>query len=134
MKMRIRLSLGAIAALVLTVIMSSVPAGAISPPQGQAAAPNVSEAETQALKAINALPDTAAKLAAVAEFLKKYPKSSARPQIAERMAEEISKTKDAAQAIMLAEKAQTIFTSEPELGIMKGITLDAYAAAHRVDD
>src|SRR6266446_8435621 len=134
MKMRIRLSLCAIATLVLTVTMSSVTAWAISPPQGQAAAPNISEAETQALNAINALPDTPSKLAAVAEFLKKYPKSSARPQIAERMAKEIAKTKDPAQAITLAEKAQTIFTSEPELGIMKAITLDAYAAAHRVDD
>src|SRR6266849_6583245 len=102
MKMRIRLSLGAIAALVLTVIMSSVPAGAISPPQGQAAAPNISEAETQALNAINALPDTASKLAAVAEFLKKYPKSSARPQLAERMAKEIAKTKDATQSKVYA--------------------------------
>ncbi len=134
MKMRIRLSLCAIATLVLTVTMSSVTAWAISPPQGQAAAPNISEAETQALNAINALPDTASKLAAVAEFLKKYPKSSARPQLAERMAKEIAKTKDATQAIAYGEKAQTIFTSEPGLGIMQAVTLDAYAAGNRVDD
>jgi len=135
MKMRILLSLCAISALASTVTVTSATAYAISPSQGQAAAaPTVSEAETQALKAMDALPDTAAKLAAVAEFFKKYPKSSARPQIAERMAQEISKTKDPAQAITLAEKAQTIFTSEPELGMMKVITLDAYAASHRVDD
>jgi tetratricopeptide (TPR) repeat protein len=134
MKTRILLSLCATAASVLIVTMSSAAAWAIPRPQGQAAAPKVSEAETQALKAMDALTDTAAKLAAVAEFLKKYPKSSARPQIAERMAQEISKTKDPAQAITLAEKAQTIFTSEPELEIMKAITLDAYAAGNRVDD
>jgi hypothetical protein len=106
----------------------------MAPPQGQQAAPKLSEGETQELNAINALPDTAAKLAAAAEFLKKYPKSSARPQIAARLAQDISKTKDATQAVALGEKAQTIFTSEPELGIMKAITLDAYVVGNRVDD
>jgi tetratricopeptide (TPR) repeat protein len=134
MKTRIFLSLCAVAALASMVSLSAVTAGGMVPFQAQGNAPKVSEAEMQALKAIDALPDPAAKLAAVSEFLKKYPKSAARLQIAERVADEISKTKDTAQAITLAEKAQTIFTSEPELRIIKGVALEAYAAGNRADD
>src|SRR6266576_934516 len=102
MKTRIFLSLCAVAALAAMVTLSSVTGAGLVPFQAQSNAPKVSEAEMQALKAIDALSDPTAKLAAVSEFLKKYPKSTARLQIAERVADEISKTKDTAQAITLA--------------------------------
>jgi TonB family protein len=132
MKTRIFFSLCAVAALLL--IFSAVKARGVVAPQGQGNGPKISQAEIQALNNINSMTDPAAKLAAAAEFLKKYPKSQARLQIAERVAEEIAKLKDTSQAIVLAEKAQTVFTSEPELGIMKTVTLDAYAGGNRVED
>jgi TonB family protein len=134
MKTRILFSLCAVAALASLLIVSAVNARGVVPPQGQGNGPKISQAETQALNTINSMTDPAAKLAAVAEFMKKYPKSGARLQIAQRVAEEIAKLKDATQAIALAEKAQTIFTTEPELGIIKTATLDAYAGGNRVDD
>jgi len=134
MKTRILFSLCAAAALASLLIMSAVSARAVVPPQGQGNGPRISPAEMQALNAINSMTDPAAKLAAVADFMTKYPKSGARLQIAERVAEEIAKLKDATQAVALAEKAQTIFTTDPELGIIKTVTLDAYAGGNRVDD
>ena len=134
MKTRILFSLCAVAALAALLILSAVNARGVVPPQGQGNGPKISPAEMQALSSINSMTDPAAKLAAVAAFMKKYPKSGARLQIAERVAEEIAKLKDATQAIALAEKAQTIFTAEPEQGIIKTATLDAYAGGNRVDD
>jgi TonB family protein len=132
MKTRILFSLCAVAASLL--ILSAVNARGVVPPQGQGNGPKISQAEMQALNNINSITDPAAKLEAVAAFMKKYPKSGARLQIAERVAEEIAKLKDAPQAIAMAEKAQAIFTTEPELGIIKTVTLDAYAGGNRADD
>ena len=65
----------------------------------------LSEGETKALNAINALTDPAAKLKAVEEFLKKYPKTPIRIQLADTAAAEIAKIKDPQQAVTLGEAA-----------------------------
>ena len=132
MKTKILFSLCAVAASLL--ILSAAKVRGMVAPQGQGNGPKISQAEMQALNNINSMTDPAAKLAAVEAFMKKYPKSGARLQIAERVAEDIAKLKDATQAIALAEKAQTVFTTEPELGIIKTVTLEAYAGGNRVDD
>ena len=133
MKTRTYLSLS-IFALASLLTLSSPTAYGREPLQGQTTSPKLSDGETQALNAIDANPDPMAKLAGVAEFIKKFPTSSARIQLAERIAAEIAKTKDDAQAIALGEKARTIFTAEPELAIINKTLLDAYASANRPDD
>ncbi len=94
----------------------------------------LSDDEIKALNALNALTDTAAKVDAVAEFIKKFPKTPIRAQLAENLAADIAKIKEPSQAIPLAEKAQTIFTTDEELEGITGVLLDAYVTASRADD
>src|SRR4030095_9718571 len=94
----------------------------------------LSDGETKALNAINALPDPAAKLKAVEEFLKKYPKTPIRVQLANTTAAEIAKIKDPQQAVALGEAAQKIFTGADEQENILGVLLDSYILAGRTED
>lgn len=94
----------------------------------------VSEEEMKALNAINATTDPTARLQAMAEFLKKFPKTAARMQLADNIAGEIAKLKDTTQAISLAESARTIFTTDEEQESLRGVLLDSYVQASRADD
>jgi len=94
----------------------------------------LSEGEMKALNAINALTDPAAKLKAVEDFLKKYPKTPIRTQLANTTAAEIAKIKDPAQAVALGEAAQKIFTGDEEQQNLLGVLLDSYVEAGRTDD
>lgn len=94
----------------------------------------LSEGEMKALNAINALTDPAAKLKAVEEFLKKYPKTPIRTQLADTAASEIAKIKDPAQAVALGEAAQKIFTGDEEQQNLLGVLLDSYVEAGRTED
>ena len=94
----------------------------------------VSPEEMKALNAINAMTDPAAKLKAIDDFLKKYPKTPARMKIAEAVAGEIAKVTDPAQAISLGESARVLFTSDEELESIRGVLLDSCVKAGRADD
>lgn len=96
--------------------------------------PELPEAEASAANAINAAPDAAAKLAAANEFLKKYPKSPVRLDVAKYVASQIAGVSDAAQKLTLAESFQKTFTNETEQEIILPTLLDAYFAAKRTDD
>ena len=102
--------------------------------QGQQAAPQMSEAENQAVTAINTAVDAAAKLAAAEEFIKKYPKSSGRMMVARHVGAEIAQVQDLAQRIGLLEKFQTVFTGAGEAETVTIALLDAYLKADRIDD
>jgi len=94
----------------------------------------LSEGEIKALNAINALTDPAAKLKAVEDFLKKYPKTPIRIQLADTAAAEIAKIKDPQQAVTIGEAAQKIFTGADEQENLLGVLLDAYIMAGRSED
>ena len=94
----------------------------------------VSEEEMKALNAIKATTDPAARLKAMDDFVKKFPKTAVRTQLADDIAAEIVKIKDHAQAISLAETARTIFTADAEQENLRGVLLDAYTQAGRADD
>jgi len=98
------------------------------------AKPKISDAEAKGAEAINAAPDAAAKLAAAGEFLKKYPKSTLRQQIASYVAGEIAKVADATQKLALAEGFQKVFKEGKEVEELQLVTLDAYLSLKRVDD
>src|SRR5215813_1449916 len=92
-------------------------------------------AEKQALNAVNSAPDAPAKLAAATEFVHKFPKSTVRLRVAEVVANEIGKMPNAADAIPLAEKAQTVFTADDEqLNVMKPLLVSTYNRGGRIDD
>lgn len=134
MKIKILFPLCVVAVLASLLTLSIPAAYGVIPFQGAGSGPKVSEAETKALNAINTAPDVTAKLAGIADFVKKFPKSSARVRIAQRAADEISKVQDPAQQIALTEKALTILTADAELAILKPVLLQAYLNGKRVDD
>jgi hypothetical protein len=121
------------AAIIVFAFASSVPALSPSTFQEKKSVP-LPVAELEAFNAINAAPSAAAKLTLAEEFLKKFPKSKARTEVAGLVASEIAKTKDATEATTLAEKAGTIFTTASEQEMINPVLLDAYAAANRVED
>lgn len=96
--------------------------------------PKVSEGESKGVDAINSAPDPAAKLAAGAEFVKKYPKSSLRSEVSGYLAGQIDQVGDAAQKLALAETFQKTFTADKEQEAIQPVILDAYLAAKRTDD
>ncbi len=97
-------------------------------------APKVSKAEAEAAKAVEAATGHAAMLAAAGEFLKKYPKSELRPQVARLVAGRIGGEKDPAQQIAQAESYLKLFNGAGEADYVNPILLDAYASANRLDD
>src|SRR6266496_2004938 len=102
------------------LLNTSVPAKVIASTQAQPATqPKLSEAEVQALNAINAAPDPAAKLTAAEEFIKKYPKSPAMSRLADLLAIEISKVADANQKLALVDRFQKDFTDAKALAIVQ---------------
>jgi hypothetical protein len=120
--------------LCLGLAISAFFMAAVAVAQEQKPEVKVSEAEMKALNAINAMTDANARLVAVEDFIKKYPKSPVRVQLADAIAGEIAKIKDATQAITLAEKAQTIFTTDEEKEAIVSVLLDSYVVAGRADD
>jgi hypothetical protein len=114
---------------------SSVPARHVtSIVPAQETTPKVSEGENKGALAINSAPDAAAKLAAAGEFVKKYPKSTLRPQIASYVAGQIAQVTDATQKLALAEGFQKMFKEGKEAEEIQLVTLDAYLSLKRVDD
>ena len=107
-----------------------------APAAGQAKPANakVSDAERKAAEKINLATDNAAKLAAVTEFINKYPKSTLRPRIGEAFAGMINGTDDAAQRITAAEAYLKLFNEAGEADRVTASLLDAYLIAGRAED
>jgi tetratricopeptide (TPR) repeat protein len=94
----------------------------------------VSDGETKAAAKISSAPDTAAKIVAAGEFVKKYPKSSLRAQVLTTLAAEVNKVEDAAKRISLFESLLTAFTGPADAAVINPMLLDAYVNANRLDD
>lgn len=112
----------ALAAFALVVLLDLPAVGGASSLRSQdqdKIPPKVSEGEAKAAKAVNDAPNPAAKIDAAGEFVKQYPKSVVRQKLAEYLTDQIAGTQDQAQKLALAEKYQTVFTNEKELGCYK---------------
>ncbi|HUE81127.1 MAG TPA: hypothetical protein VMM84_03355 [Pyrinomonadaceae bacterium] len=96
--------------------------------------PKLSEEEAKAATDINNAPDARAKLTAATEFLKKYPKSEAREQVAGYIATQVAQVPDAATKLTLAEEFQRVFTEDSEIQFIRPVLIEAYLNAKRVDD
>ena len=93
-----------------------------------------SATEAEALASIKLATNPTTKLAAAEDFIAKFPRSSARLSIAEVIADEILKIKNGTVALALLERAQAVFTNEPEREILKPAALEAYTLGNRPDD
>jgi hypothetical protein len=102
--------------------------------QTTAQQPPASEAEKQAFTKVQSAPDPAAQLEAAGAFIKQFPKSALRTQVAKFVADKIARQPDATQTITLAEHFSTVFTEASEKEIITPVLLDGYLRANRVDD
>jgi hypothetical protein len=96
--------------------------------------PKASEAEVKAIEAISSAPDAAAKLTQAEAFVKKYPKSALRPQVVQVLTGEIGRVQDAGQRLLLGERFLKTFGTDPGMDRMKGLVVDEYVLAKRVDE
>src|SRR5262249_29149242 len=102
--------------------------GQESRPQGQA-----SDEQKMAMAIVKA-PDTAAKVKAATDFVKKHPKSKLRPQVAKNISYEISKVVDPTQKVTLAQAFQANFTDPGEQEEIMPILIKGLEDAHRPDE
>jgi hypothetical protein len=108
------------------------------PPGGQQPAqsnlPTVPDAELNAARTVETAADAAASVAAADAFLKKYPKSPLRIQLARLLAGKIVGLEDAAQRVTLSERAATLFNAPDELAVLNPLLVEVYVKAKRMDD
>jgi tetratricopeptide (TPR) repeat protein len=95
---------------------------------------NLSPEEATMLRSIATAPDPAVKLKVVAEFVKKFPKSSARPRVAHGAADQIEEVKDPAQRLAAAQEFLKIFNQPAEAEMIMPVMIEAYAALNQTDD
>ncbi|MFN2480433.1 MAG: hypothetical protein ABR554_02965 [Pyrinomonadaceae bacterium] len=124
-------------ALALSALCAAVSVGVVAA-QGQpgkgAAAPQAPEAEMKAAQTVQNAPDTNAAIVAADAFVKKYPKSTLRPQLLRLVAGRIEEERDAAQRATLSENFLKTFNSPAEANIIKPVLVQSYVAAKRLDD
>ena len=95
------------------------------------AQPKASPDEEKAYQLIEAAPDAAGKAKAAADFVKKYPKSSLRPALAQKLADQIHEMTDAEQKIVIAQQFKSIFNNPEEEEMIMPILLVGYADAKK---
>src|SRR2546423_1797703 len=93
--------------------------------KGTQADAKVSSGERDAAEKINKAKGGEAKLQAAAEFIKKYPKSSLRPRVAEAVAAEIAGTPEAELKISLSRTYLDFFNQPAEADYINGTLLRA---------
>jgi hypothetical protein len=94
----------------------------------------ISEGEQKAITKIDTAPDAAAKIQAVTEFAKKYPKSTQRAKVMTYTLGEITKVQDPAQQITLLEGMSAVFKEPTDADVINPFLIDAYIKANRIDD
>ncbi|MFN2598649.1 MAG: hypothetical protein ABR563_15865 [Pyrinomonadaceae bacterium] len=108
-------------------------AAAQGQPKGQGAA-QPSEGETKAAQAVQSAADVASAATAAQQFVKKYPKSSLRPQVARIVAGKLAAVPDPAQRATLGEQAVKVFDRPEELDVINPVLINAYIESKRADD
>src|SRR2546423_5093057 len=118
----------------LLTVGTIVLAGAIvlvAQPQGRG--PNLTPEERSLAGNIMSATDPAAKMKAVAELIKRYPKTEIRARVAQSAAEQIANLKDPNQQLTFAQQYQTIFTQPAEEELIAPVLIGAYADTNQPD-
>jgi tetratricopeptide (TPR) repeat protein len=102
--------------------------------QDKPAKQTVPEAEAKAAKAIGAATDINAKFVAAEEFVKKYPASKVRPQLAKYLSNEVFGVTDANQKLAIGQKYVAIFNTPSETRLVQPAMIDAYVQLARYDE
>ena len=104
----------------------------VAQPQGRG--PNLSPEERNLVGNIMSATDPSAKMKAVAELIRKYPKTEVRPRVAQAAADQIASLKDPAQQLTFAQQYQTIFNQPAEEELIAPTLIAAYADTNQPDD
>jgi len=123
----------ALAICSLTFVLNAAAFGA-QVPQAKDDKPKLTDAEAKAAKAVESAADLNAKLTAAEDFVKNYPKSSVRPQVAQYMVSQILDVSDPNQKLTAAEKYSSFFNEASEATAIKPAQLDAYTKLKRFDE
>lgn len=94
----------------------------------------VSDGERQAAKKIKDAKGLDAQLQAGAEFVKKYPKSALRTQIANYLAQEVNNVQDRAQKISAAQTYLEFFNEPSEADAVQPVLIESYIDSNQLDD
>jgi hypothetical protein len=103
-------------------------------PQDKSQGPKLSDDERKAAKKIIDAKGLDAQLQASAEFVKKFPKSTVRPQIAKQLAEEIKGVQDRGQKISAAQTFLEFFNEPAEADTVEPILIEAYLDNKQLDE
>ena len=104
----------------------------VAQPQGRG--PNLSPEEQNLVRNIMSATDPAAKMKAVADLIKKYPKTEVRPRVAQAAADQIASLKDPTQQLTFAQQYQTIFNQPAEEELIAPTLIAAYADTNQPDE
>lgn len=94
----------------------------------------VPEAEIKAAKAMEAATDVPAKFVAAEAFVKKYPASKLRPQLAGYMSNQVFGVTDPNQKLAMGQKFVALFTEPMEVKLVQPALVDAYVLLNRFDE
>jgi tetratricopeptide (TPR) repeat protein len=129
----------AMRALVLCLMTAALAGSTLANYAGAAAqdkdkkAGGISADEQKALNKVEAAADINAKMQAAGDFVKKYPKSTKRFDVARYLAAEIEKTDAAAQAT-LAQNFLAAFGEAKEAGLITNVLIASQVKANKVDE
>jgi hypothetical protein len=98
------------------------------------AQPKASAEEMKAAQLIDAAPDAAGKAKAATDFIKKFPKSSLRAGIAQKISDQIHEMTDGEQKIAMAQQFKTIFNDPAEEEMIMPVLLVGYSDAKKPDE
>lgn len=114
-------------AVLITISLTCISARVI-------AQPKASPEELKAVEAIKLAPDAAGKARAATDFVKKFPKSSLRPGVAQTISDQIHEITDGEQKIALAQQFKTIFNEPAEEEMIMPVLLVGYSDAKKPDE
>jgi hypothetical protein len=123
-----------LSACVLAACACGLLAGAGAAQETKQAEVKVSGGERSAVEKITKAAGPEAKIQAAAEFLKKYPQSALRPQVAEAVAAEITGVQDAQLKASLAETYVALFNAPGEADRVGFILIDSYILGDRAPE
>lgn len=118
-------------ALVCALGVGAAAQGGAAAPQGEV---KVSGGERDAAQKVEKAKNIEGKLQAAAAFVKKYPQSPLRKQVAESLAAQVSAVTDQQQALALAQTYQDIFNLPDEASLVNATLLDAYINTGQVEE
>jgi tetratricopeptide (TPR) repeat protein len=118
----------------LVIVFNSLVTANVLGRQDKTKKPTLPEAEIKAAKALETAADVPAKFVAAEAFVKKYPASKLRPQLAGYMSNQVFAVTDPAQKLVMGQKFLALFSEPTEVKLVQPALVDAYVLLSRFDE